>query len=160
MRGTELHQNVKFSGINWKIFYSYLQADALRITNVNSKNPFGSTLAKLWYHINCFFELKETKTSKPIKSTNEIGGWDDLTDEDKNILLAKFGSDFKVSSVIAGLSSDETAAPTIVKDCLFSEFQRIVANIANEPSYTKKSKIIQGHLLQVLMNEFANLIEG
>lgn len=106
---------------------------------------------KTWYHIDCFFALKKTKTSKTITSSGEIEGWDLLTKDDKDSLAKNIGSDFKVQSSDDAISAAAPSTSNKVdsKDNLFSEFQRIVSKIAREPSYNNKSQILQKYLREV-----------
>lgn len=106
---------------------------------------------KTWFHVDCFFALKKTKNSKLITSSDDVDGWDLLSKEDKDLLIKNIGPDFKETS---DASTSKTAATASTssnnsKDNLFSEFQRIVGKIANEPSYNNKSQILQKYLRDV-----------
>lgn len=123
------------------------QAGVLRLAKVNPNNPFGSGPMRQWFHIDCFFNLKKTKTSKIITTSSEIKGWEMLTSEEKNDLLKKLGPDFKIDAIQfqRSLSSSKVSS----KDNLFSEFQNVVNKIANEPSYNSKSQILHRYLRDV-----------
>lgn len=125
------------------------QAGALRLAKVNPNNPFGSGPMKQWFHVDCFFGLKKTKTSKTIKSSADVEGWDLLSTEEKDDLIDKIGPDFKIESSPSKPSHKSPSSSADSKDNLFSEFQKIVNKIANEPSYNNKSQILQRFLRDV-----------
>jgi DNA ligase 3 len=106
---------------------------------------------KSWYHVDCFFDLKKAKNTKTMTCSGDVDGWELLSSDEKQMIIKKIGSEFKESSspvkkaVAESLSSD-------CNDNKFSEFQRIVRRIANEPSYTSKSNILQ-RFLQVVRSE-------
>lgn len=125
------------------------QAGALRLAKVNPNNPFGSGPMKQWFHVDCFFSLKKNKTSKTIKSSADIEGWDSLSTEEKDDLIDKIGPDFKIESSPSKPSDKSSPSSADSKDNLFSEFQKIVNKIANEPSYNNKSQILQRFLRDV-----------
>lgn len=127
------------------MFVNLSQAGKLRIAKLNPNNPFGSGPLKSWYHVDCFFELK-VKNGKTLTSSGDVEGWELLSSEDKQTIIKKVGDDFKETSSpvkTAGKSSSGS------EDNKFSEFQRIVGKIANEPSYTAKSLILQKFLQTV-----------
>lgn len=124
------------------------QAGELRLAKVNPNNPFGSGPMKQWFHVDCFFNLKKTKNSKTITSSNDVDGWDLLSTKDQKDLIEKIGPDFKIDKTSTKNSSIEKSNASS-KDNLFSEFQKIVNKIANEPSYNSKSQILQRYLHEV-----------
>lgn len=99
---------------------------------------------KTWFHLECFFQIKKTKNSKTINSIDEIDGWDLLSNDDQNIVLGKLDPSVKINQSVRSLCSKPDS-----KDNLFSEFQRIVSKIANEPSYNSKSQILGKFLREV-----------
>lgn len=103
---------------------------------------------KTWYHVDCFLGMKKTKTSKTINSVDDIDGWDLLSSEDKKDLAKQFGPSFD-SSHSTKVTKDPQTPKADTKDNLFSEFQRIIKKIANEPSYNSKSQILQKFLREV-----------
>lgn len=116
---------------------------------MNPNNPFGSGPMKQWYHVDCFFELKKTKTSKVITSVDDVEGWDSLTKDDQQALIAKLGPDFKTSSTQGQKESKSSAGNEDSKDNSFCQFQKIVGKIADEPSYNSKSQILQRFFKEV-----------
>jgi hypothetical protein len=119
----------------------------LRLAKINPNNPFGTGALKSWYHVDCFLNVKKTKNTKTITSTSEIDGWDLLADVDKQDLIQRLGEDFKDTS------NEPKQTPSHGKiensDNMFSIFQNIVKEIADEPSYNNKSKIIQNFFKEV-----------
>lgn len=71
----------------------------LRIAKV-VPSPFGTGKMKNWHHLNCIFEqfLKQRVSTKRIESPDDLDGWDDLTDEDKDELLSKIKETEKIIS--------------------------------------------------------------
>lgn len=104
---------------------------------------------KTWYHIDCFFAIKKTKNSKTIACSGEIEGWDLLSEDDKALLIKGVGPDFKESSPAPNPVAASTNTKTDSKDNLFSEFQRIIDKVANEPSYNSKSQILHKFIREV-----------
>lgn len=118
---------------------------------MNPNNPFGSGPMKQWFHVECFFQLKKTKNSKTINSVDDIDGWDLLSVDDKETIVNHLGPVVKTTSDRpAKPSKDKARAGS--KDNLFSEFQRIISKIANEPSYNSKSQILGKFLRDVSQN--------
>lgn len=109
---------------------------------------------KTWYHIDCFFALKKTKNSKTITCSGEIEGWDLLSKDDKGLLIEGVGPDFKESSPAQNPAAASTNTKADSKDNLFSEFQRIIDKIANEPSYNSKSQILHKFIREVRAQGF------
>lgn len=133
------------------------QAGSLRIAKVNPNNLFGSGPIKQWYHVDCFFDLKKTKTSKILSSADDVDGWDLLSKEDKDLVVTKAGDDFKEVTSSPKNVNDTSKTKADSRDNKFSEFQRIVKKIANEPSYNNKSQILQKFLREV--NQSFNCLE-
>lgn len=105
---------------------------------------------KQWYHVDCFFDLKKTKTSKILSSADDVDGWDLLSKEDMELIATKAGADFQAVPSSPKKARDESSKTILdTKDNLFSEFQRIVRKIASEPSYNSKSQILQKFLRDV-----------
>ncbi|XP_043252498.1 DNA ligase 3 [Colletes gigas] len=76
-----------------------IEKDAVRIAKLMS-NPFGDGKMKAWHHLTCLFEVfaRQRATTKRIDNPEEdISGWDDLPDEDKNVIRQKI-EDFENSS--------------------------------------------------------------
>lgn len=143
---------------NYEIFKKILllfQAGQLRIAKVNPNNPFGSGPMKTWYHPDCLFELKKTKTSKVIAGVADLDGWDLLADDDKELIMKKVGPTFKIESSPSKGKSSSAANSNKAdsKDNLFSEFQRIVNKVAKEPSYNSKSQIIEKYISEVKISK-------
>ena len=68
-----------------------IDKDNVRIAKI-MRNPFGEGTMKAWHHITCLFDVfaKQRASTKRIDNPEEdINGWDDLTDEDKDLVLKK-----------------------------------------------------------------------
>ncbi|XP_063237948.1 DNA ligase 3 isoform X2 [Bacillus rossius redtenbacheri] len=65
-----------------------LETGKLRLAKAGY-NPFGPGLLKLWHHVACLFEVfsRQRKTTARIESPEDIEGWSDLEDEDKDEIL-------------------------------------------------------------------------
>ncbi|KAJ8931443.1 hypothetical protein NQ314_015627 [Rhamnusium bicolor] len=62
----------------------------LRIAKLMA-NPFGEGKMKAWHHINCLFEqfLKQRATTKRISGPEDIDGWENLSEDEKNDILER-----------------------------------------------------------------------
>lgn len=89
--------------------------------------------------------MKKGKDTKEIESADDIDGWDQLSSADKKLITQKIGPKFNATP--KSKSSPNTSSKS--KDNKFSEFQRIISNIANEPSYNNKASILEKFLKQV-----------
>ncbi|KAL7030049.1 hypothetical protein ACKWTF_006496 [Chironomus riparius] len=116
----------------------------LRLAKLNFNNPFGSGPLKQWFHIDCFCETKANKQKISLCSSNDIEGWDLIRSADRDHAIKVFGPDFKISTDVDLPSTSTSSKQT--KDNLFSEFNKLIDKIANEPSYNSKSAIIQKYL--------------
>lgn len=68
-----------------------IDKDCVRLAKI-MKNPFGDGTMKSWHHVNCLFEVfaKQRATTKRIDDPEEdISGWNELDEEDRNIVLEK-----------------------------------------------------------------------
>lgn len=68
-----------------------IDKDCVRLAKV-MRNPFGDGTMKCWHHVTCLFEVfaKQRASTKRIDDPEEdISGWDDLDEEDKDIVLKK-----------------------------------------------------------------------
>lgn len=115
----------------------------MRLAKLNFNNPFGSGPLKQWFHIDCFCETKANKQKIALSCSNDIEGWGLISTEDQAYAIKIFGPEFKVSTAM-DLPSTSNSKQT--KDNLFSEFNKLIDKIANEPSYNSKSAIIQKYL--------------
>lgn len=52
---------------------------------------FSDGKSKQWFHLDCLFKAFETQraTTKKIESCDDIDGWDDLSELDKDLILEK-----------------------------------------------------------------------
>ncbi|XP_027053351.1 DNA ligase 3-like isoform X1 [Pocillopora damicornis] len=146
-------------------------------------NPFGEDggMMKQWYHVPCIFDTlsRARATTKKIDSTDDLGGFENLKDDDQAKILSLIkdlavkmsspkkkavqstlpygkpkpstpskvgpadgkkssssGSGSHSSSPLKGETDEHS------KDNSFHEFRRICINLAEEPSYNNKSKIL------------------
>ncbi|XP_076290360.1 DNA ligase 3 [Lasioglossum baleicum] len=76
-----------------------IEKDTVRIAKLMS-NPFGDGKMKAWHHLTCLFEVfaKQRATTKRIDDPEEdISGWLNLCDEDKQTILQKI-EEFEASA--------------------------------------------------------------
>ncbi|XP_017284664.1 DNA ligase 3 [Kryptolebias marmoratus] len=168
-------------------------------------NPFSESAGEMkeWYHVKCIFEKLERAraTTKKIEDLTELEGWEELQDEDKELinkhvsdLMAKVNSSPKKkvqaklnttgqlmappadpsvnaprkfsgftaakagSSSSPGPSLSSSPSPSKGsplskqlcdpqhKDCLFREFRKLCATVAENNSYNTKTQIIEKFL--------------
>ncbi|XP_014866437.1 PREDICTED: DNA ligase 3 isoform X2 [Poecilia mexicana] len=171
-------------------------------------NPFSESAGEMkeWYHVKCIFEKLERAraTTKKIEDLTELEGWEELQDEDKELinkhvsdLMAKVNASPKKkvqaklnttgqlmappadpsvnaprkfsgftaakagssgSSSSPGLSASPAAkagsssalstqlCDAQHKDCLFREFRKLCAMVAENNSYNSKTQIIEKFL--------------
>jgi hypothetical protein len=83
-----------------------------------------------------------------MTNSGDVEGWESLSSEDKKMIIGKIGPDFKDTASEAKTTGSSSES----KDDKFKEFQKIVGKIANEPSYTAKSNILQRFLQTVRTN--------
>lgn len=70
-----------------------IDKDTVRIAKI-MRNPFGDGTMKCWHHVTCIFDVfaKQRATTKRIDDPEEdISGWDQLEQEDKDLVLKKLG---------------------------------------------------------------------
>lgn len=123
---------------------------------------------KNWYHIDCIFLVfnNQRPGTVVIESSDDIDGWDQLDEEDRDTVQEKiyeFMKTNKNSSKAGGAASTSTKKDASVqlgkhyksdsKDNLFREFRRICADITNESSYLKKSAVLNKYLLKVISQQ-------
>ncbi|XP_015123197.1 DNA ligase 3 isoform X2 [Diachasma alloeum] len=68
-----------------------IDKDAVRIAKLMA-NPFGDGKMKAWHHVDCIFDVfaKQRATTKRIEDPAEdIDGWDELGDDDQNLIAEK-----------------------------------------------------------------------
>ncbi|XP_054902513.1 DNA ligase 3 [Poeciliopsis prolifica] len=174
-------------------------------------NPFSESAGEMkeWYHVKCIFEKLERAraTTKKIEDLTELEGWEELQDEDKELinkhvsdLMAKVNaspkkkvqaklnttgqlmappadpsvnaprkfSGFTAAKAGSSGSSDSSSSPGLStspaakagsssalstqlcdaqhKDCLFREFRKLCAMVAENNSYNSKTQIIEKFL--------------
>uniref|UniRef100_A0A8C3AQW9 DNA ligase n=1 Tax=Cyclopterus lumpus TaxID=8103 RepID=A0A8C3AQW9_CYCLU len=157
-------------------------------------NPFSESAGEMkeWYHVKCIFEKleKARATTKKIEDITDLEGWEELEDQDKEI-INKHVSDL-MAKVSAGPKKKTTPAKTNAsahlmappadpslnaprkfsgftgkiwhlgaggrsplsaqlcdpqhKDCLFREFRKLCAMVAEQNSYNVKTQIIEKFL--------------
>uniref|UniRef100_A0A8B9HZM3 DNA ligase n=1 Tax=Astyanax mexicanus TaxID=7994 RepID=A0A8B9HZM3_ASTMX len=155
-------------------------------------NPFSESAGEMkeWYHVKCIFEKLERAraTTKKIEDITDLEGWEELQDEDKELInkhvsaaKANATPKKKVQSKLntSGQLSAPLADPTVNaprkfsgftgpgpspskptqgstlsaqfcdldhKDCLFREFRKLCAMVADKSSYNAKTEIIKDFL--------------
>ncbi|TWW75208.1 DNA ligase 3 [Takifugu flavidus] len=171
-------------------------------------NPFSESAGEMkeWYHVKCIFEKLERAraTTKKIEDLTELEGWEDLQDEDKDLinkhvsdLMAKVNASPKkkvqaklntsghlmappadpsvnaprkfsgFTAAKAGTSTSTSSSSPVSsssparvqgsslssqfsdpqhKDCLFREFRKLCATVAENNSYNAKTQIIEKFL--------------
>uniref|UniRef100_A0A3Q3B0W5 DNA ligase n=1 Tax=Kryptolebias marmoratus TaxID=37003 RepID=A0A3Q3B0W5_KRYMA len=153
-------------------------------------NPFSESAGEMkeWYHVKCIFEKLERAraTTKKIEDLTELEGWEELQDEDKELinkhvsdLMAKVNSSPKkkvqaklntTGQLMAPPADPSVNAPRKFsgftgetphlgrsplskqlcdpqhKDCLFREFRKLCATVAENNSYNTKTQIIEKFL--------------
>uniref|UniRef100_A0AAQ5WVV8 DNA ligase n=1 Tax=Amphiprion ocellaris TaxID=80972 RepID=A0AAQ5WVV8_AMPOC len=140
-------------------------------------NPFSESAGEMkeWYHVKCIFEKLERAraTTKKIEDITDLEGWEELQDEDKELINKHVSGTethsniniFKIlSNKIAGSSSSPgpsssssakssqgSALSTRLcdpqhKDCLFREFRKLCAMVAENSSYNVKTQVIEKFL--------------
>lgn len=124
-------------------FFSF-KGGELRLAKLNFNNPFGSGPLKQWFHIDCFCDTKANKTKIALSCSNDVDGWDVISNADREYAIKVFGPEFKVNT---DLNLPQSMSPVkSTKDNLFNEFNKLIDKIASEPSYNNKSSIIQKYL--------------
>lgn len=141
----------------------------LRIAKI-VPNPFGEGKMKSWHHVNCIFEqfLKQRPTTKRIECSDDIDGWEDINDEDKDEILKKIDEYSKLISEKYNLkltpkkpesplktkrvenNTNTTKKNNIIilnnsdiKDYPFRTFRKLVMNITNVNSYLEKTELVK-----------------
>ncbi|KAM4727190.1 DNA ligase 3 [Anableps anableps] len=180
-----------------------IQKGVVRIGKI-VPNPFSESAGEMkeWYHVKCIFEKLERSraTTKKIEDLTELEGWEELEDEDKELinkhvsdLMAKVNTSPKkkvqaklstsgqlmappadppvnaprkfsgFTAAKAGSSSSPGPSPPPAqasggsplssqlcdpqhKDCLFREFRKLCATVAENNSYNTKTQIIEKFL--------------
>ena len=120
-------------------------------------NPFGTGTIKQWHHIQCIFNVfkKQRATTKKIEHPDEIGGWDNLNENDQQEIINYFPPELQK---IFESASRETLNATLQhkdslnkiieekfanhKDNSFKMFRKICVDLANDSSYLTKTKIV------------------
>nr|CAH7750695.1 unnamed protein product [Callosobruchus chinensis] len=131
------------------------ESGVVRIAKLMS-NPFGAGKMKAWHHVDCMFEvfLKQRQSTQRIESSDDIDGWDTISKEDQkyileklNILMSSKASATATSTKIEKRVSEESnksEKPTgPVKDDLFKEFRRLVADVTSISSYLEKTECVR-----------------
>uniref|UniRef100_A0A7N6FDK2 DNA ligase n=1 Tax=Anabas testudineus TaxID=64144 RepID=A0A7N6FDK2_ANATE len=125
-------------------------------------NPFSESAGEMkeWYHVKCIFEKLERAraTTKKIEDITDLEGWEELQDEDKEVINKHVSATKAGTSSSSGPSSSSPAkasqGSTLSaqlcdpqhKDCLFREFRKLCAMVAENNSYNVKTQIIEKFL--------------
>uniref|UniRef100_A0A665URK6 DNA ligase n=1 Tax=Echeneis naucrates TaxID=173247 RepID=A0A665URK6_ECHNA len=157
-------------------------------------NPFSESAGEMkeWYHVKCIFEKLERAraTTKKIEDITDLEGWEELQDEDKELINKHVNASPKKKVQAKMNTSGQLLAPpadpsinaprkfsgftgkisllrpnsfsNIVyhrgsnlstqlcdpqhKDCLFREFRKLCATVAENNSYNVKTQIIEKYL--------------
>lgn len=96
-----------------------IESGALRIARVQP-SPFGGdgSMMKAWHHVACFFaaQAKARATTKKIEQPDEdVQGWDDLTEEDRQEILAQMPPEVAKQAKKAPKSPAPAKKPSPVK---------------------------------------------
>ncbi|CAG9863673.1 unnamed protein product [Phyllotreta striolata] len=132
-------------------------------------NPFGDGKMKSWHHISCLFEsfLKQRKTTKRIDGPEDIDGWDNLNEDDRNDILKRIDecdSFFNVTKKPKKpiekpeKKNVSTEEPKNVNQPerhtqLFKEFRKLVADITNTDSYLEKTSCVKKAFNKLFPND-------
>uniref|UniRef100_A0A671M260 DNA ligase n=1 Tax=Sinocyclocheilus anshuiensis TaxID=1608454 RepID=A0A671M260_9TELE len=130
-------------------------------------NPFSESAGemKAWYHVKCIFEKLERAraTTKKIDDITELEGWEELQDEDKELINKHVSVQAKLNNTNKAGSSSSSPGPSSAKptqgsslsahlcdpnhkDCLLREFRKLCALVAEKSSYNAKTEIIRDFL--------------
>lgn len=129
-------------------------------------NPFSESAGEMkeWYHVKCIFEKLERAraTTKKIEDITELEGWEELQDEDKDLinkhvseLAAKVNSTpkKKVQAKLntSGQLSSPPADPTVNAPRKFSGFTATKAGSSSSSPGPSPAKPAQGSVLSAQM---------
>uniref|UniRef100_A0A674CQB8 DNA ligase n=1 Tax=Salmo trutta TaxID=8032 RepID=A0A674CQB8_SALTR len=129
-------------------------------------NPFSESAGEMkeWYHVKCIFEKLERAraTTKKIEDITDLEGWEELQDEDKELINKLVeGTTFIYFPTKAGSSGSPGPSPAKPnqgsplsaqlcdpkhKDSLLREFRKLCAMVADKNSYNVKTQIIHDFL--------------
>lgn len=101
------------------------------------------------YHVDCFFGLKTNKDSKLLETSDDIEGWELLSEEDKENIIEKIDRNSKSSTLSQTVDYKTSSYRSDSKDNKFSTFWGVVTDISKHPSYKKKEEILNKFLRQV-----------
>ncbi|XP_066998316.2 DNA ligase 3 isoform X2 [Anabrus simplex] len=139
-----------------------LETGKLRLAKAGY-NPFGPGPMKLWHHVECLFDVfsRQRATTARINSPDDIEGWDNLEEEDKEAIL-KFLPNVGAGTSKEGTRSSKETGKISAKDKVqkkggddkwrgvpghkdnsFREFRRLLVDLSNENTYTGKTAIIR-----------------
>lgn len=120
-------------------------------------NPFGSGTMKMWHHIPCIFEVfaKQRATTKKIETPDDIGGWFEISEDDRQEIMKHFDPELKEvfckskspqaskkTQNAEGRKTDETANDN-KKDMSFRAFRKLCSDVGEASSYLKKTNIVK-----------------
>uniref|UniRef100_A0A8C1UC58 DNA ligase n=1 Tax=Cyprinus carpio TaxID=7962 RepID=A0A8C1UC58_CYPCA len=123
-------------------------------------NPFSESAGEMkeWYHVKCIFEKLERAraTTKKIDDITELEGWEELQDDDKELInkhvsASKAGSSSSSPGPSPAKPTQGSAFSTQLcdpnhKDCLLREFRKLCAIVAEKSGYNAKTEIIRDFL--------------
>uniref|UniRef100_A0A8C1XE20 DNA ligase n=1 Tax=Cyprinus carpio TaxID=7962 RepID=A0A8C1XE20_CYPCA len=130
-------------------------------------NPFSESAGEMkeWYHVKCIFEKLERAraTTKKIDDITELEGWEELQDEDKELINKHVSVQAKLNNTTKAGSSSSSPGPSPAKptqgsafstqlcdpshkDCLLREFRKLCALVAEKSGYNAKTEIIRDFL--------------
>nr|XP_024219376.1 DNA ligase 3 [Halyomorpha halys] len=125
-----------------------IDVGALRMAKTGN-NPFGSGLIKMWHHLDCMFEVfaKQRASTAKIECVDDIGGWDQLSEEDQEEILKRLPESVRAAGRKAKKPEEDevdegesTSKPDYNhKDNSFREYRRLLAEIAAVPGYLDKT---------------------
>lgn len=114
---------------------------------------------KHWFHLDCLFKAFQTQkaTTKKIDSVEDIEGFENLSDEDQDLVIKKLfdatGKRLDKNQVSTKTSSPGKFSSNFKeesKDNLLSTFIQVVEEVAAESSYKAKSELLKTFLIKVI----------
>lgn len=140
-----------------------IESCTLRIGKI-APNPYGSGKMKMWYHVNCMFEVfsKQRATTAKIESPDDVDGWDKISEEDQEEILSYLPDSARIkkqkpkpkpASESTSKATDDTMSSSGTnetrgsdethRDNAFREFRKLCMNVSNASSYLTKTAIIK-----------------
>nr|XP_022903806.1 DNA ligase 3 isoform X1 [Onthophagus taurus] len=127
-------------------------------------SPFGAGNMKNWHHPQCIFEqiLKQRVTTKRIEKPDDLDGWNELDDDNKEKIFKlidesnknvankynlKYEPLKKLDGNVEKINKKEISnSINNNRDMSFREFRRLIADITNVNSYNDKTNLVKEFL--------------